>query len=189
MADELKDLIRISDTKANFTGSRIRNQMISMTSDTDQLVFRLASGVYKFISDDTQQVLIAGAQTITGAKTFSAVTVFNDDATINADLFFPGDNKIEFGTSNPGRMKFDNTSQDLTIETTSGDIQISPIGGNVLLNPTSGLTIFSAATNPGSTSLRIPHGVTPPALTDGDMWTTTAGLFVRINGSTVGPLS
>lgn len=38
-------------------------------------------------------------------------------------------------------------------------------------------------------SLRIPHGSAPTSPTNGDIWTTTAGLFVRINGVTVGPLS
>jgi len=38
-------------------------------------------------------------------------------------------------------------------------------------------------------SLRIRHGVAPTTPNDGDMWTSTAGLFVRINGVTVGPLT
>jgi hypothetical protein len=38
-------------------------------------------------------------------------------------------------------------------------------------------------------SIRLPHGAAPSSPTDGDMWTTTAGLYVRINGATVGPLS
>jgi hypothetical protein len=37
--------------------------------------------------------------------------------------------------------------------------------------------------------LRIPHGSAPTSPVDGDMWTTTSGLFVRVNGVTVGPLS
>lgn len=37
-------------------------------------------------------------------------------------------------------------------------------------------------------SLNLPHGTAPSAPTDGDVWTTTAGMFVRVNGSTVGPL-
>lgn len=37
--------------------------------------------------------------------------------------------------------------------------------------------------------LNIPHGSAPSAPVNGDIWTTTAGLYVRINGSTVGPLS
>jgi hypothetical protein len=38
-------------------------------------------------------------------------------------------------------------------------------------------------------TFRIPHGTAPTSPVNGDMWTTTAGLFVRINGSTIGPLS
>jgi hypothetical protein len=37
--------------------------------------------------------------------------------------------------------------------------------------------------------LNIPHGSAPTSPVDGDMWTTTAGLYVRINGATVGPLT
>lgn len=45
------------------------------------------------------------------------------------------------------------------------------------------------SSNPGSGApLRIPHGVTPTTPVNGDFWTTTAGLFVQINGGTVGPL-
>lgn len=45
------------------------------------------------------------------------------------------------------------------------------------------------ATTTSRASLRIPHGTAPSSPVDGDMWTTTAGLFVRINGATVGPLT
>lgn len=45
-------------------------------------------------------------------------------------------------------------------------------------------TVASSATEAG---LSVPHGAAPSAPTDGDVWTTTAGLFARINGSTVGP--
>jgi hypothetical protein len=44
----------------------------------------------------------------------------------------------------------------------------------------------SAAAGAG---LRLPHGKAPVSPEDGEMWTTDAGLFVRINGVTVGPLS
>lgn len=54
----------------------------------------------------------------------------------------------------------------------------------------------SASTNlnlPAATtslsSLRLAHGAAPSSPVNGDMWTTTAGLYVRINGATVGPLS
>jgi hypothetical protein len=38
-------------------------------------------------------------------------------------------------------------------------------------------------------SLRVPHGTAPTSPTNGDIWTTTAGIFVRVNGVTIGPLS
>lgn len=47
-------------------------------------------------------------------------------------------------------------------------------------------TVAGAA---GGAGLRIPHGAAPTSPVNGDIWTTTAGLFVRINGATVGPLS
>jgi hypothetical protein len=43
------------------------------------------------------------------------------------------------------------------------------------------ITLASAAAKAG---LRIPHGAAPTTPTDGDMWSTTAGLFIRINGVT-----
>ena len=39
----------------------------------------------------------------------------------------------------------------------------------------------------GEAPLRIPHGTAPSSPADGEIWTTTAGLFARINGVTVGP--
>lgn len=52
---------------------------------------------------------------------------------------------------------------------------------------------YQKMTSPVGTAARAPfrirHGVAPDNPLDGDIWTTTAGLFVRINGTTVGPLS
>ena len=41
----------------------------------------------------------------------------------------------------------------------------------------------------GSAGLILPPGVAPTSPADGDMWVTSAGLFVRVAGVTVGPLS
>lgn len=51
-----------------------------------------------------------------------------------------------------------------------------------------GDTLLTPASASGAAGLRLPHGAAPSAPTDGDAWTTTAGLYVRINGVTVGPL-
>ncbi len=49
--------------------------------------------------------------------------------------------------------------------------------------------IHAGASVAAVASLNLPHGTAPTSPMDGDMWTTTAGLFCRINGSTIGPLS
>lgn len=62
-----------------------------------------------------------------------------------------------------------------------------PTGIGVAESLTTNLIVAAGTT--GVSSLRIPHGAAPSSPVNGDMWTTTAGLYVRINGSTVGPLS
>lgn len=45
-------------------------------------------------------------------------------------------------------------------------------------------TLVTAASAAGGSGLRLPHGAAPTTPTNGDLWTTTAGLFARINGAT-----
>lgn len=45
-------------------------------------------------------------------------------------------------------------------------------------------TVASAA---GGAGFNLPHGAAPTSPTNGDVWTTTAGMYVRVNGTTVGP--
>jgi len=40
------------------------------------------------------------------------------------------------------------------------------------------------ATSTGAASISLPHGTAPTTPVDGDMWTTTAGVFARVNGVT-----
>lgn len=55
--------------------------------------------------------------------------------------------------------------------------------------PSSTTNLILAAGTTGVSSLRIPHGSAPTSPVNGDIWTTTSGLFVRVNGATVGPLT
>ena len=48
---------------------------------------------------------------------------------------------------------------------------------------------FPASIAAVGASLNIPHGVAPTTPVNGDVWTTTTGIFVRINGTTYGPLA
>lgn len=59
---------------------------------------------------------------------------------------------------------------------------VLPIVGGTL---TGKLNTVAATT--GNAGLTLPHGAAPTAPVNGDLWTTTVGLYARINGSTVGP--
>lgn len=58
--------------------------------------------------------------------------------------------------------------------------------------PKTGGTFTGTVVVPSSTTslspLRIPHGTAPSSPTNGDFWTTTSGIFARINGVTIGPI-
>lgn len=53
------------------------------------------------------------------------------------------------------------------------------VSGLLLARP-----LFTQASAAGIAGVNIPHGTAPTSPTNGDMWTTTAGAFIRINGVT-----
>jgi hypothetical protein len=78
------------------------------------------------------------------------------------------------------------TTQAATFASTVAVTGVAAVGGATLSATTALITPAGVA---GVSSLRIPHGVAPTSPVDGDIWTTTAGIFVRVNGVTVGPLT
>jgi hypothetical protein len=54
-------------------------------------------------------------------------------------------------------------------------------------SPTAFLSLTASTTS--AASLNVAHGTAPTAPNNGDVWTTTAGMYVQVNGSTVGPLA
>jgi hypothetical protein len=58
-----------------------------------------------------------------------------------------------------------------------------PLAGGTLTGK-----LNTAASTTTTAGLTLPHGTAPASPVNGDIWTTTAGLFTRINGATVGPL-
>jgi hypothetical protein len=49
--------------------------------------------------------------------------------------------------------------------------------------------LVTAASTSNRAGFGIPLGIAPSSPVDGDMWLTTSGIFVQVNGSTVGPLA
>lgn len=78
----------------------------------------------------------------------------------------------------------DNSASDALI---IGPNSTPSTGTPALSIATTGKTTFPATTTTRA-SLTVPHGTAPTSPADGDLWTTTAGIYVRINGATVGPL-
>ena len=78
----------------------------------------------------------------------------------------------------------------------SKPLVVNSQGNNTLLNPTSGnvgigttsptASCHTGASTTARASLCLPHGAAPTTPVNGDIWTTTAGLFIRINGVTNG---
>ncbi len=59
-------------------------------------------------------------------------------------------------------------------------------GAFTTVSATGRITTVASAT--GGAGFRVPHGTAPTSPVNGDVWTTTAGMYVRVNGTTVGPL-
>jgi hypothetical protein len=59
-----------------------------------------------------------------------------------------------------------------------------PLAGGTLTGK-----LITKATAAGASGLNMPHGTVPDAPVNGDCWTTTAGLYCQINGSTQGPFT
>lgn len=48
--------------------------------------------------------------------------------------------------------------------------------------------LYLTSSNLNAATLNIPHGLAPTTPVDGDMWTTTEGLYLQVDGYTIGPL-
>jgi hypothetical protein len=65
----------------------------------------------------------------------------------------------------------------------SGTTKFSFLSGGFI----SAAPITAPAPTTSTTSLNMAHGTAPTAPNNGDLWTTTAGMYLRTNGATVGP--
>jgi len=74
------------------------------------------------------------------------------------------------------------TNEALTINAKgTGTITLAGVSTGAVLVGTKLTTVLSGT---GAAGFTLPHGAAPTSPVNGDMWTTTAGLFVRINGVT-----
>lgn len=120
--------------------------------------------------DDHTQYLIGNVGTST---TRNSITMGVGGRGLNIDAVDSVDTHIRL-TLNGVQFATWNNESGIVIEPGAGGIQADHL---VVL-----------ASNTGRATVNIPHGTAPTTPTNGAVWTTTSGMFVRINGSTVGPL-
>jgi len=128
----------------------------------------------------------------TTAKTY---TLPNQNATIVCESVATGG--ILLGDSTPdagGEIGY--ASNAFTLYGGSEDLSLTAGTNTWTLSSSTGVTdvsmgslrLLTAASTSSMAGFRLPHGTAPSSPTNGDVWTTTSGLYVQINGSTVGPL-
>lgn len=131
----------------------------------------------------------AGVITVSGT---SALTKTGNALSVNVD-----NSSIEIATNalqikalgvTAGMLAGSIPDTKLSTISTAGKVADTALSSNVAL--LSGTTAFTAkqtffTSTTGAASINIPHGATPTAPANGDIWTTTAGLFARINGATI----
>jgi len=184
------DRAEIRLTKSNGTA---QSWAFSIAGASDG--FGRADGTFS-IQDNTTGSVKFSLLKSTGAATFAGAVTVGGALAANSGISFAGEitkNGHASGylvavsdTTNNG-FYWDDNAKTINIFTASG-------AGAVSLNQSGALSVGGAATfggtviAPAATTsiapLRIPHGTAPTSPTNGDMWSTTAGLFIRINGVT-----
>lgn len=121
-------------------------------------------------NDDHTQYLIGNVGTST---TRNSITMGVGGRGLNIDAVDSVDTHIRLTLSGVQFATWNNEAG-IVIEPGAGGIQADSL--QVL------------ASNTGRATVNIPHGTAPTTPVNGDIWTTTSGVFARVNGSTVGPL-
>lgn len=145
---------------------------------------------------DASWATVSPTITLAGDLTGNATLTNLGNATLTATI---AANSVELGTDTVGQYiaAVSGTANQINVSgsgTESITLTLStPQNIHTGATPTfAGATFTGTVVLPAATAsiapLRIPHGIAPTAPTNGDIWTTTAGIFARINGSTVGPL-
>jgi len=196
MADQIADVIRLFILEASFLGGSKRGQAGVATDTLRWLVHDIdGETILVGISDDSKQVLLEGPQTVPGLKTFTPGINVVDGGGFDGGFFGIDGGALAIKNNDGGS----GSGINIKLETNTGEIIIRPsqqtvatFNGNLGLVMADDKRITCAPSNSGGTSnagLKLPPGTAPNTPEDGEMWTTVAGLFVRINGVTIGPLS
>ena len=173
------------------------------TSPTNGDIWTTTSGQYNRVSGATRAVAYTDSQSFTGNTAFDTNTLYvdatNDRVSIGTTTTVAGsqltlrsdaDNTLRLENSVGGYSKFGLTStasSDGYIDATNA-FRLKMSGTDVITYTSSNIStlneLITLASTTSGAGLRVPHGTAPTSPVNGQIWTTTSGLFVRINGVT-----
>lgn len=196
MADSLGLDVFSSDGSGD-AGWYINGNQVTLVAgngaDVTNLNFLKTGAVIGSIGGDFTIAPLAGGRTLTFAGDGFSTNNF-------ANIFIVSDTDLQLGNSINAILDFTTTLTTFSSALNKG----IDYGGDYSANYTTRTLIDKGyvlnaktflgkqtfiASGSAAASITLPHGTAPTSPINGDMWTTTAGLFVRINGVTVGPLS
>lgn len=160
----------IADTKLSTisTAGKVSNSATTATSANTASAIVARDGSGNFTAGTITAALTGNASTATALQTARAINGVNFDGTAAITV------TAAAGTLTGATLNSGVTASSLTSVGTLTSLTLSGL-----------LTTVASAT--GSAGIRLPHGAAPTTPTNGDVWTTTTGLYAQINGSTVGP--
>ena len=109
-------------------------------------------------------------------------TIRSNPTAGEAQIYLAPDPQDGTSTATLGIFRTTNTSGTRQLVVYKGD------GSNTEECKISNGKIYTRASTSAAAGIVLPHGVAPSSPSNGDMWTTTSGMYVRINGKTIGPL-
>lgn len=166
------------------SGVFVANAQISSNVTNVNNVGILVRGIASQVAD-LQQWQNSTPTTLAKIDNAGNFTVQNDNARIRAVRSTATAQTTGLGAdSGQGFVGSESNTPFLIITNNTARLTLSADGTTATFT---GAVIAPAATT-AIPSLRAPHGTAPSAPSNGDIWTTTSGLFVRINGTTVSPI-
>jgi hypothetical protein len=134
----------------------------------------------------TLTMATAVSKLVPGATSFSHRN--NADTQDNLLIIDNGNVSVRGNITLGQSIGFLNAVAKIQVGATSLAIRDNADTTNLMLFSTPGVTLavplLTTASLTGQAGLNIPHGTAPTSPVNGDMWTTTGGAFVRINGVT-----
>lgn len=145
-----------------------------------------ATALNQFVSDPRT---VAAAFTLTTLNHYSTTApTIGAGSSITTQTGFNAGSGLTNATNNygfRGQIASGSNRYNLYMDGTAQNYLAGITGIGTAAVSTSALSLPASTTS--VSSLNIPHGSAPSSPVNGDVWTTTSGMFARINGGTVGP--